>query len=243
MGGTFPVISKLFATDDQKLGNQISALYAVNTAGGVLGVFLTGYIFISMLGVRASYYIAVGINILVAILALHLSRLRWVAAPKQKTDVKTFLPEHLNQTTLYSKNKTKLSVLIFAVSGFTSLAYEVVFTRALLFYISSTTYSFTIMLATFLLGIMLGSMLLSRYIHRLRNLFFAFGLAELTIGITSVMTIMLFKHMDSYHLRLLSSLISSNFFHVNLLLFATAALILLPPTFAMGTAFFICAIP
>ena len=49
------------------------------------------------------------------------------------------------------------------VAGFASLSFEVIWTRLLLFYITGTTYAFSIMLATFLGAIALGSYLFGRF--------------------------------------------------------------------------------
>ena len=55
------------------------------------------------------------------------------------------------------------------ICGFTALAYEVLWTRLLVFSISSTVYSFSMMLTVFLLGIFLGSLLLIPLAGRIHN--------------------------------------------------------------------------
>src|SRR5207249_4386084 len=40
LGMTFPIVAKLYATSDSLLGTQVSAIYAANTAGGILGSFV-----------------------------------------------------------------------------------------------------------------------------------------------------------------------------------------------------------
>ncbi|MHC4222021.1 MAG: fused MFS/spermidine synthase, partial [Planctomycetota bacterium] len=51
------------------------------------------------------------------------------------------------------------ALLIFAVSGFCAMAYEVIWTKLLALIVGPTTYSFTIVLVTFILGLGLGSMI------------------------------------------------------------------------------------
>ena len=51
------------------------------------------------------------------------------------------------------------ALVIFAVSGFCSMAYEVIWAKLLGLIVGPTTYSFTIVLVTFILGLALGSML------------------------------------------------------------------------------------
>src|SRR5438309_2182926 len=53
-------------------------------------------------------------------------------------------------------------LMTLAVSGFVAMMYEVAWTRALSAMIGSSTYAFSIMLVTFLIGIALGSSIVSR---------------------------------------------------------------------------------
>jgi spermidine synthase/tetratricopeptide (TPR) repeat protein len=55
------------------------------------------------------------------------------------------------------------------ICGFTALAYEVLWTRLLVFSIASTVYSFSMMLSVFLLGIFLGSLILIPLATRIHN--------------------------------------------------------------------------
>ncbi len=50
MGGTLPVLSKVFVRREQDLGLKVSLLYALNTFGAMLGTFLTGFFLIRSLG-------------------------------------------------------------------------------------------------------------------------------------------------------------------------------------------------
>ena len=56
------------------------------------------------------------------------------------------------------------------ICGFTALAYEVLWTRLLVFSIASTVYSFSMMLTVFLFGIFLGSLLLIPLLSKIKNL-------------------------------------------------------------------------
>ena len=62
-----------------------------------------------------------------------------------------------------------LACLAFAVSGFTAMGYEVLWTRALEHFTHNSTYAYSAMLATFLLGLAVGSSLAARVADRLSN--------------------------------------------------------------------------
>jgi spermidine synthase len=63
------------------------------------------------------------------------------------------------------------SLWIFAVSGFCAMAYEVIWTRLLGLIIGPTTYSFTLVIATFIIGLALGSLFFGWLGDRVRRAF------------------------------------------------------------------------
>ena len=68
----------------------------------------------------------------------------------------------------YSPLQVNLVLILFAVSGFAALALEVLWTRALMYFISIDTWAFTAMLCAFLLGIGVGSFVMARCLSWMR---------------------------------------------------------------------------
>ena len=52
MGGTLPVLSKLFVREFGRLGSGIGSLYGTNTLGAVVGTFSAGFFFIILFGAK-----------------------------------------------------------------------------------------------------------------------------------------------------------------------------------------------
>ena len=73
MGGTLPVLSKVFIRNREKIGKGIGTLYALNTAGSVIGALLTGFFFIAYFGQTITQIIAITINLILGLVALLLS--------------------------------------------------------------------------------------------------------------------------------------------------------------------------
>lgn len=76
MGGTFPVVSKIYTRRRDELGKDIGNIYSINNLGAVLGSFTAGFLFIPFLGVRNTIILAASLNIFVAILIAIQSRKR-----------------------------------------------------------------------------------------------------------------------------------------------------------------------
>ena len=72
MGATLPILSTWAVREEATLGVTIGRLYALNTFGAVLGTALSGFFLLPALGVQHTLWIAVGINLLVALLILAL---------------------------------------------------------------------------------------------------------------------------------------------------------------------------
>lgn len=73
MGAAFPVAGKILVPELSKMSAGLGWLYFYNTIGGVLGSFLTGFIFISFFGTSATMIAMVVVNLALGI-ALLISR-------------------------------------------------------------------------------------------------------------------------------------------------------------------------
>lgn len=243
MGGTLPVISKYFIKTSGQFGQRVGWLYGFNTLGAVIGAFLTGFFLIYLFGVSATLWIAIIINVAVGGIAVLLDRPKVTVTPgkakkekKRQKDKQTVqdIPPKIRK---YDARTAKLVLWMFGIAGFTSLAYEVIWTRALIFFISSTTYSFTIILTTFLVGIALGSFFMAKWVDRLKRLLLWFGLFEIIIAIAAILTIPLLMNLAAIQSTLIGVFESNSWTLLSALLFTSAFLILIIPTLCMGAVF------
>ena len=76
---------------------------------------------------------------------------------------------------------------VYALAGFSALAYEVAWTRLLALFFDGTTYPFTIMLATVLAGIAVGSYAVSPLLTRHLNWGLLFAALEAALGLTALL--------------------------------------------------------
>jgi spermidine synthase len=68
IGGTMPLLAKYFLRDPANLGSSFSKIYYLNTLGACAGALLTGFVFVRFFGVIGTLMIAVGGNLLVALI-------------------------------------------------------------------------------------------------------------------------------------------------------------------------------
>ena len=153
MGGTLPVLTRAFARDrSDRFRGELALFYGLNTVGGVVGCLLAGYVLIEYVGLRASLLATGGVNLALGAAALLLARLPEAGAPEAVREAEpVFTPDP-------GRAIRRLAIWLVALTAFASLLYEIAWTRALILVFGSSTYAFTTILACFLLGIGLGSL-------------------------------------------------------------------------------------
>jgi len=96
----------------------------------------------------------------------------------------------------------KILILLFALSGFTALVYEIVWARSLQLIFGSTIYAVSTILTTFFVGFALGSYLFRNLADRTEKPLGLFALLELGIGVYGLGIIWLFKIITPVYLAL-----------------------------------------
>ncbi|MEZ6071188.1 MAG: fused MFS/spermidine synthase [Pirellulales bacterium] len=179
MGATLPVLSRFVVRQEGQLSRRIGLLYALNTLGASLGCLVVGFVLIGWFGVLNSAFIAAGTYLTVATVAVLLGWRNVYHAPSrhevrfQPTTVDHPLPDTTTDTDGHStpplRTSPRLLMAAFAVSGFASVAYEVVWFRLISCFSVPSVYCFSAMLATYLVGLVLGALIASVLLARRRH--------------------------------------------------------------------------
>lgn len=184
MGGTLPAVSRFVIRDARRLAGSLGLLYGLNTLGAAAGVCLAGFVLIEKFGVSRTAYLAAGVNLLAGCGALLLDR-RGVAAggpasPGKREPVEPARPPREAEP---APSRVRAACLgAAALGGAVVLGYEVLWTRLLSLPMRSFSYSFSLMLSLFLLGLVLGALLLPIVAGRVRNPAAALGWIQLAMG-------------------------------------------------------------
>ncbi len=124
-------------------------------------------------------------------------------------------------------------LFIFFISGASGLIYQVVWTRSLMLVFGSTTQAVSTVLAAFMGGLALGSLLAGRRGDRLTNPLKAYAWLELAIAVTAVGVLGILPALTPIY-RAAHDLAGASPAALDLLRFLLAGLALLPPTTLMG---------
>ncbi len=144
MGATLPAIARWVETTPTGVA-WLGFFYGGNTAGAVVGSLLAGFYLLRVYDMSVTTYIAVLINIAVAGMGLFLAR------------VTRYEPLPASASRVDPAPGARPVYVAIALSGFTALAAEALWTRILGLLFGATTYTFSQILAVFLIGLGIGS--------------------------------------------------------------------------------------
>jgi spermidine synthase len=220
MGMTLPLLTRYLVRTLDEAGARLGELYAANTIGAMAGTLLGGFVLIELVGLHLTSYLAVALNLAAGLGALLLSR-RWetgpdaagAAAARRERPARPRVPREF-----LPRRRAVLAATF--VSGFVSLALEVLWTRMLAEGTGSSIYIFTTILAIFLLGIALGSFLYRRFSRPAGERLGTLGLCLAGVGVLAQATVVLGSGMVG---------------HVPFVV--RTVVVLLPATILMGYAF------
>ncbi len=175
MGGTLPLMGQHLVRRPDRLAVTGSALYGVNTAGSAAGAFAAGFVLPVALGFRNAYLLAVGIDVAVGLGAILLARRTGARATSAAAPAPVIPSGAVTPGTAITTGAAKATGsarpagaggsglpatvvwTVAFVSGFATLAVEVVWTRLFAQVLQNSVYTYSLVLGTFLLALAGGA--------------------------------------------------------------------------------------
>ena len=180
MGGTLPAIVRSLGLGAERLGAGGGRMYAANTAGAIVGALASSFLLIPAFGIQGTALAAAAIGGLGAAGAIWLDRSAQPAPPVEPQAKRPPLA-----------NAALVAMLFYAVAGGLALGYEVVWSQSAVQLMSTRSFAFSVMLATYLSGLALGAALFARWADRVRNPWGVFGLLIAGAGLVALAEIAL----------------------------------------------------
>jgi spermidine synthase len=167
MGATLPAISRWVKATPEGV-SWLGFFYGGNIAGGVLGSLAAGFYLLREHDVMFATLVGVAINVVVALIA-------YVLAGRTE-----YQAEAVAVRGVTARGTASVYVAI-GLSGMTALAAEVIWTRLLSLHFGATVYTFSLILAVFLLGLGIGSTIGAMLARDVRNARRALGWCQLLL--------------------------------------------------------------
>ena len=162
MGATLPLMFKQLRNMGVSTSHAIAPLYTANVLGAAFGALITGYVLLSTVGRTGTTLLAATISLMVALYVLD----------RLKHDTVLVFQDNFNQlyeTSVAAKNLRQqisenvsdrlgyVALIALLLGGAVTLSLEVTFIHLLAVVAGNSVYAFGLMLATFLMGLGLGS--------------------------------------------------------------------------------------
>jgi spermidine synthase len=237
MGATLPVLCRFYVSRLSHLGTHAGRLYGLNTIGAAAGALVCGFWLIALLGVYGTLALAVVLNAAIGLVSIAASYKIKIDARYQTPDDGRQTPEdgELSYESGY-KGATTVALVIFAVSGFCAMAYEVIWTKLLGLIIGPTTYSFTIVLATFITVLALGSMIFGWLADRVKSPINLLVYTQILAGVFALFVSHILGNSQFFFAKLIYHF-QDNFALLHVLKAGTLFLFMFFPTFYLGATF------
>jgi spermidine synthase len=170
MGATLPAMARWVESSREGLAG-LGLFYGANTLGAMLGSLLAGLYLLPVYDVVVASSVAAAINVAVAAIAFVTSQ--------RHAFVRTV--EEGPSIPVTPSARTRVVGIVIAASGLTALGAEVIWTRLLGLLLGPTSYTFSIVLAIFLLGLGIGSVAGARLSRRVVSAGRALALCQLLL--------------------------------------------------------------
>ena len=188
MGATLPLLTDFFRRNPRASREwKVGVLYAANTLGAAAGVLISSLVLIEMLGVRMTTLLAALLNFGVAWIA-------WRLGGDADASVEV-VPKRPGESV--SAN-AQLAVAVLTATGALSLAAEVLWTRTMETLMGTSTYAFSCIVFVFLVGIAVGSWVMSLWVARIVDKAAALLMLVLFMSVWMVAGIFLFFHLATH---------------------------------------------
>ncbi|MBW1892161.1 MAG: fused MFS/spermidine synthase [Deltaproteobacteria bacterium] len=242
MGATLPVLGRFFVIRLSHVGTRVGRLYGLNTIGAACGSILCGFLLIRNFGIWGTTGIAAAVNMgigLVCILASHrLSSKGYRPESGSGANDSGAEAESIHDMSQATDRFHLHALIIVAVSGFCTMAYEVIWTKLLGLIVGPTTYSFTIVLTTFIVGLAMGSFFFGRisdYIKK-TDLTLVLILTQVLAALSALAVSQILGNSQIFFAKLIYDF-KDHFTQLLLLKGVILFLFMIIPTFFLGAAF------
>ena len=235
MGATLPLLARFIVRNMSNAGFRLGGLYGLNTVGAAAGSLLCGFWLIRFTGVWGSLAAAIVLNILIGTASGIIGRSMNNDTPESSVlhNVPTEAPDPAQR---FPRIIVIAALVIFGVSGFCSMSCEVIWTGLLGLVVGPTTYSFTVVLVTFITGLGLGSIVFGYIADRKKNPFVLLLFTQVIAVVFALAASHLMGNSQIFFARLIYHFrghFATMMYMKTLLLF----LFMIGPTFCLGAAF------
>lgn len=226
LGSTFPLMSVgLIRAFPALPGQAISLLYFTNSIGAAVGVLVSGFVLIALVGLPGTIITASTLNFLLA------AAVGIAASSLQATE-----PVQQKAVPIEKRRGLHPLLVVSLLTGLSSFIYEIGWIRMLVLVLGASTHAFELMLSAFILGLSLGGLWMRRRIDRYAAPERILGFVQILMGGFALLTVVLYNGSFDFMQFIMQALQRNEpgYFIFNFSSHFLALVIMLPTTFLAG---------
>lgn len=185
LGGVAPALIRGLSLSSDNLRPGFSSIFAVETCGGACSALATGFLLIAALGLHGAIWIAAAVSIAIALGVAGISRSQLPGEHVRSA------PLDNCRTGVTAEDRWLLAAV--GLAGFSVLGMEVAWTRLLLLLLGGDTYAYTIVISSFLFGLMWGGWLARWITARITNPRLVYAWLQIAVATTLLVVLTLFS--------------------------------------------------
>src|ERR1700722_12232278 len=228
LGMTFPLISGgLIRRWPARLGETLATLYFTNSLGAAIGVLVSGFVLINLVGLPGTIMTAGLLNITLALVI-------WAAIRGHSEPAAT--PAAAAAASRAKDGLARWFTIAAFLTGAASFMYELGWIRMLSLVLGSSTHSFELMLSAFIFGLAFGGLYVRRRIERIRDPIAYVAYVMIVMGALAALTLPAYNLTFDFMAWFLgtSARTANGYAAFNGISQLIAALIMMPATFCAG---------
>ncbi|HEX4985395.1 MAG TPA: hypothetical protein VFV71_04905 [Burkholderiales bacterium] len=234
LGMTFPLMTAAFLRfSPLRTGRSVALLYFTNSAGGALGILASGFLLIPRVGLPGTILTAGLLNFAVALFSWLVVR---AGSAASKGGALPEAPDASATAAADGGMSYRLLLAASLVTGVASFCYEIGWIRMLVMVLGASTHAFEIMVSSFILGLALGGLAVSRHIDRAPDPRALLAYVQLAMAVLALSTLLLYGSTFEWMEQVFNifSKTDAGYSGFNLASHLIASAIMLPATFCAG---------
>ncbi|MFN7181399.1 MAG: hypothetical protein ACK4NF_01805, partial [Planctomycetota bacterium] len=208
MGATFPLMVEAISVLTLKRSKWSAILYASNLLGAGTFIALSMFIFLPKLTLNGTIFLFALLNFSIFVIGFILFKFTTKSAG-QKTETT------IVKAKLQLKTEHRLTLLLYLLSGICSFSFEIVWTRYYILLTGGAVYSFAMLLFSWIIGLGIGSFLVSIFLEKVKDYHFSFALLQLIVAVCGLAQYIWITLTPYFYMMVYPSS-SNNFFRDNI---------------------------
>ncbi len=243
MGATLPLVSQWLADRQRLFQGSIGLLYGANTMGACIGCFVAGFFLLPALGLSTTNSLFAATNFALCAVVVLSSRSLGDSGHSGTKGIDLLDDNELADViggTAHADHHPrwalKATLIGFGVTGAIAMSYQILWTRAYLITLGSSTYSFTLVLTTVLVAIAAGSAVVSPWIKRVARPLFWLSLAQFGAAASAALSFFTLNRIPVWLFERIRDPIT-HIAEIYAFQFGLVALVVFVPSFLQGVSF------